>query len=182
MPELVLPDPRYQASCLAAMVEDPAVFAGWGTSPPDQLASATAFTGYVEELRAEAEDRGPGPEIVPQTVLWWVEGDELLARVGIRHRLNHRLRTYGGHVGYWVRPSARRRGHATAAFRAALGIAHGLGVDPALLTCDQDNVASRRVIEGAGGVLEQRLDQTRLYWVPTRPGGPTTTGSTVAPV
>lgn len=48
-------------------------------------------------------------------------------------------------------------------------MAHGLGIDPALLTCDHDNAISRRVIEHAGGRFEQCLGQKRIYWVPTRP-------------
>ena len=170
MPELVLPDLRYHASYLTAMAEDPATFARWGAPTTTVLRSPGAFAGYVASLRADTTDHAPRlADHVPQTVLWWVDGDELLARVGIRHRLTPSLRTFGGHIGYWVRPSARRRGHATAAFRASLAVAWGLGIDPALLTCDHDNVASRRVIEGAGGVFEQRLGEKRLYWVPTHP-------------
>lgn len=169
MPQLVQPHVRWHASCLAAMAEDPDTFSGWGTPVASRLRTPGAFAVWLAGLRADAESAPRPSDHVPQTVLWWVEGDELLARVGIRHRLNRRLRTYGGHIGYWVRPSARRRGHANAAFRAALGVAWRLGIEPALLTCDHDNLPSRRVIEGAGGVFEQRLGEKRLYWVPTRP-------------
>src|SRR5690242_3199976 len=85
-------------------------------------------------------------------MLWWVDGDEYLGRIAIRHRLTAQLRASGGHIGYDVRPSARRRGHATAMLRAALPVARALGVDSALVTCDAGNVASRRVIERNGGV------------------------------
>jgi predicted acetyltransferase len=43
----------------------------------------------------------------------------------------------------------------------------GLGVDPALVTCDQDNTGSILVIEAAGGVLEDVRGVKRRYWVPT---------------
>lgn len=66
-----------------------------------------------------------------------------------------------------MRPSARRRGHARAAFLAGLPYARRLGIDPALVTCDTDNVASRKIIEAAGGVFEQEFDGKLLYWVPT---------------
>lgn len=182
MPELVLPHVRYAASCLGAMTEDPATFAAWGAPPAARLQTPDACAAYVADLRAEEDDTSRAPDHVPQTVLWWVEGDELLARVGVRHRLNQRLRTHGGHIGYWVRPSARRRGHATAAFRAALAVAWRLGIDPALVTCDQGNLASRRVIESAGGVFEQRVADERLCWVPTSPRASPTAGSVDAPV
>ena len=185
-PGLVAPDVRYHRSFLAAMAEDRDYALAAGLDLPGLVAPA-AFARYVAALRADVEEASPRPALfVPQTVLWWVQDEEVLGRVGIRHQLNHRLRTFGGHIGYWVRPSARRRGHAGAAFRAALGVAHGLGIDPALLTCDHDNEASRRVIEGAGGRFEQCLGAKRLYWVPTRiralPVAPAGSGTPVAPV
>ncbi len=93
----------------------------------------------------------------------WVESTWLLAEVGgqivgrasIRHRLNDRLAFRGGHIGYAVRPVFRRRGYATEILRQSLVIARSYGVDRVLLTCDDDNVASRAVIEACGGVLEQ---------------------------
>jgi predicted acetyltransferase len=97
-----------------------------------------------------------------------VEGDEFLGRTSIRHRLTPALLEIGGHVGYDVRPSARRRGHATAMLQAALVVARDLGIDPALVTCDVDNVGSRTVIERNGGVLEDQRSGKLRFWVPTR--------------
>ena len=74
----------------------------------------------------------------------------------------------GGHIGYDVRPSARRRGHATAMLRGALIVARGLGIESALVTCSVDNVGSRTVIERNGGVLEDERAGKLRFWVPTR--------------
>ena len=104
---------------------------------------------------------------VPQTVLWWVAGDAYLGRVSIRHRLTPHLLHHGGNIGFEVRPSARRRGQATAMLAAALPLAARLGIDPARLDCDADNVASRRVIEANGGVLDEERDDDLFFWVPT---------------
>jgi predicted acetyltransferase len=83
--------------------------------------------------------------MVPQTTLWWVSGDAYLGRVDIR-------------------PSARHRGHATAVLAAALLVVRGLGIDPALFTCDQDNIG---VIEANGGVLADQRSGRLRYWVAT---------------
>ena len=88
-------------------------------------------------------------------------------RIAIRHVLNDFLLDVGGHIGYDVRPTRRREGHATAMLRAALPWALDLGIDPALVTCDDDNVGSIRVIEACGGVLEDVRGVKRRYWVPT---------------
>ncbi len=103
------------------------------------------------------------------TTLWWVEDAEFLARVTIRHELVGTLKTLGGHIGYWVRPSARRRQVGTQAFLASLPYAYGLGIDPVLVTCDEDNIGSRRIIESGGGRFENVIGIKRRYWVPTGP-------------
>jgi predicted acetyltransferase len=50
---------------------------------------------------------------------------------------------------------------------AVLPVARSLGVDQALLTCDEDNLASRRMIEANGGVLEDKSGGKVRYWIPT---------------
>lgn len=126
------------------------------------------FAAYVSRLRADALEESPRPEgHVPATTLWWADEEEYLGRLTIRHRLTARLRSVGGHIGYDVRPSARRRGHATAMLAAALPVARGLGIDRALLTCHEDNIGSRKTIEANGGVLDGEPDGMLRYWVPT---------------
>jgi predicted acetyltransferase len=126
------------------------------------------FASYVSRLRADALEESPRREgHVPGTTLWWVDDEEYLGRLTIRHRLTAHLREVGGHIGYDVRPSARRRGHATAMLAAALPVARRLGIDPALITCDEDNVASRKVIVANGGILEDTHSGKLRYWVPT---------------
>ena len=94
-------------------------------------------------------------------------GDEYLGRLSIRHRLTPHLLYFGGNIGFEVRPGARRRGHATAMLAAALPLAAALGIDPARVDCDAGNVASRRVIERNGGVLDEERDGSLYFWVPT---------------
>lgn len=131
-------------------------------------ATPDGFTRYVEWLLAQAHEDSPRPEgYVASTTLWWVEVDEYLGRIAIRHRLTPHLSEVGGHIGYDVRPSARRGGHATDMLGAALPVARSLGIESALLTCDVDNVASRKVIEKNGGILEDQRGDKLRFWVPT---------------
>ncbi|MYS21662.1 Predicted acetyltransferase [Streptomyces sp. DvalAA-14] len=180
MPQLVAPDARVHTSFLAAMAEFTAEGRGGARDDSmvgrdlrtwsDRWQDPAVFAEYVAGQRAAAEPDGPRPHgFVPCTNLWWTEGDVYLARIAVRHRLNDFLREYGGHIGYDVRPSARRRGHATAMLRAALPATAALGIDQALITCDTTNTASRKVIEACGGVFEDERGGKLRYWVPTAP-------------
>jgi predicted acetyltransferase len=134
----------------------------------DRWSQAPAFCEYIGWLRAQALEETPRPAgYVPATTLWWVSGDEYLGRLAIRHRLTPRLQDAGGHIGYDVRPSARRRGHATTMLAAALPVARGLGIDRALVTCDVGNTGSQKVIEANGGVMDYQRGGIPRYWVPT---------------
>jgi predicted acetyltransferase len=102
------------------------------------------------------------------TTWWWAHDDEFLGRIAVRHELTDGLRIFGGHIGYDVRPTARRAGHAMSMLRAVLPRARSLGVTPsALLTCDTTNLVSRKVIEANGGVLAEQDDGVCRYWAPT---------------
>jgi predicted acetyltransferase len=127
-----------------------------------------AFAAYLERSNAMSEAPLPAG-FVPQTTYWWVEDDTFLGRISVRHRLNDHLREVGGHIGYDMRPTARRRGHATAMLAAALPRAADLGIDKALITCDTGNIGSKRVIERNGGVFEDERHGKLRYWVPTAP-------------
>lgn len=133
-----------------------------------QWSGRDAFAAFVADLRADSLETTPRPPgTVACTTLWWTEGRNYLGRIAIRHRLTPRLEQVGGHIGYDVRPSARRRGHGTAMLAAALPVAAHLGISDALLTCDVVNAASRRVIEAKGGTLAGEGDGKLRYWVPT---------------
>jgi predicted acetyltransferase len=178
VPELSPPTVRVRCSFLTAMTEfqregrgsasDDSMIGNEIRGFGDSWSEPGEFARYVEWLRAKACEDTPRPEgYVPSTTLWWVDGDEYLGRIAVRHRLTPQLLEWGGHIGYDVRPSARRRGHATAMLRAALPVARDLGIESALVTCDVDNIASRRVIEHNGGVLDDQRGDKLRFWVPT---------------
>lgn len=108
---------------------------------------------------------------VPCTLLFGFVGPKIVGRVMIRHRLNEFLRNFGGHIGYGVVPSERRKGFGSQLLQESLPIAQTLGINNILVTCDSTNLPSRKIIEGAGGVFERiskqkiGLPDTRLYWI-----------------
>ena len=174
MAELVRPHVRYHRSFVAAMDE----FADEGRTGDhsmvgDDIAryastwrTTDGFAAYVDRLLLD-ESEPRQESFVECSSFFWVEGEEYLGRIAVRHRLNAWLREIGGHIGYDVRRTARGQGHATAMLRAVLPFCRELGIEQALVTCDVDNVASRRVIEKCGGVLEDERAGKLRFWVPT---------------
>ena len=169
MTELVRPDLRFHASWAAAVREfeaDGSTMHGGGLWDFDTAdLGPHALAPEVERLLAEAD---PATVLragwVHCTYFWIAEGDEFLGYLAIRHRLTDFLLELGGHIGYSVRPSRRRQGHASRALVLALGEARSLGIDRALVTCDHDNVPSRLTIERAGGVFEDRREDKVRFW------------------
>ncbi len=91
---------------------------------------------------------------MPETLLWYVEGDEFLGSISARHGLTPMLELWGGHVGYAVRPSAQGRGYASAMLAGMLDhIRETLPLERVTLTANTRNLASIRVIEKNGCVL-----------------------------
>ncbi|MEV5528020.1 GNAT family N-acetyltransferase [Streptomyces prunicolor] len=139
-------------------------------APEGDLGRPEVFSAWVEELHQQS-DRSValGEGRVHATHWWIVEDDSYLGAIDLRHYLNAFLLDVGGHIGYSIRPSARRRGLATWALGAVLLKAPAFGLGRVLVTCDDDNVGSARSIERNGGVLEDTRTTDagikRRYWI-----------------
>ena len=129
------------------------------------------FASYVTHLEGLRVSRGVAEGWVPATFLVAVDEGEIVGRVSVRHELNDYLAEYGGHLGYAVKSTHRRRGIATALLAAGLDELARLGVARALVTCDHDNRASVTIIERAGGQFERVAEgdpdgvAKRRYWI-----------------
>jgi len=177
VPELIAPDVRVQRSFLEAMAEFQLEGRGGpsdNTMIGDEIrefgaswSTPAGFAAFVAVLQAHARGEQVPDGFVACTTLWWVGEDEYLGRIAIRHELTARLLEVGGHIGYDIRPTARRRGHARAMLRAALPVARGIGIERALVTCDVENVASRKIIESCGGELADERSGKLRFWLPT---------------
>ncbi len=171
-PELITPTLRLQPAFLEARQEwGPGTHQdGAGLNAADEVDSADGFARWVARLRREADTTVPPAEGRVHCTYWWITEDgRYLGGISLRHTLNEFLLRAGGHIGYGIRPSARGRGLATWALRSVLPHARALGLDKVLVTCDDSNIASARVIEKGGGVLEDvrdtELGRTRRYWI-----------------
>jgi predicted acetyltransferase len=161
MAHLILPTTSVRASYLQGETET-AMEEG---SPTSWLEEAAAdFAGFVARRCGIRELWG-----VPVTELWFVDRPDYIGTVIIRHRLTPALAREGGHIGYHVVPRHRGRGHGIQMLAQAKPACQALGLTELLITCGEDNIGSRRVIEANGGVLEQIIDGEARYWLSTSP-------------
>lgn len=158
--ELVTPSESYRDTFLRALGEFRREGLPWHLAV-DLARVERDFASFVAEKLEDADRRTDG--FVPRTHRWAVADREVVGRLSIRHELSEALRVEGGHIGYDTVPSFRGRGVATEMLRQALPLARGLGLSEVLITCDDTNAASIRVIEKNGGALREMrvLDPSR---------------------
>lgn len=138
-----------------------------GTAALDRAESfAEWFSAVEDNRRAESVRSG----MVPATSFLAEDAaGSLVGMIQLRHCLNDYLLHFGGHIGYSVRPSQRRKGYATEMLRLVLEEARRLGLKQVLVTCDAANEASRRTIRTNGGVLDDAIAEgarlTQRYWI-----------------
>jgi predicted acetyltransferase len=129
------------------------------------------FESYMAQIERFRRGVALQPRLVPSSEFWLVKGRRILGRISVRHRLNANLEIEGGHIGYDVRPSERRKGYGSLMLKLALEEARKMGLKRVLITCDTDNIASAKIIEKNGGIFEghdispMSGKQLNQYWV-----------------
>ncbi len=168
MARLEKPSERWQASFLAAVEE----FESEGRAARLDLAELRRdFPAFVCRIIGYSRGEGLPEGYVPSTDYWLIDGNEFIGRVSIRHELTDGLRKIGGHIGYEIRPSKRCMGYGTQILALALPKARQFGLTRVLLTCDEDNIGSKKIIESNGGILEDAIEvegytpRVLRYWI-----------------
>lgn len=126
------------------------------------------------EINKQMENPETVPaHLVPATQYAYVRKSDgrIVGMIQIRHELNEYLSNFGGHIGYSVRPSERRRGYAGRMLADFLPVCRRMGLSRVLVTCLSGNEASRRTILKNGGVYEKTAFEPDLkanlerYWI-----------------
>ena len=114
-----------------------------------------------------AIDNGWVPSSV--SLVYRLDDNKLVGILDMRHELNEVLLDIGGHIGYSVRKSERLKGYGTHILNTAKEGAKELQIEQLLVTCDARNIASKKVIQNAGGVLENihtyEGKDIERYWI-----------------
>lgn len=153
MPILIEPNITYKDSFLDAVVEYQAE--GQQNYIDLDIPSLRGdFSSYITKHDNWSKGIDLPEGYVAQTTYWLVEADLFIGEVRIRHKLNDALRNVGGHIGYDIRPTQRRKGYGKLILSLGLQKAKELGIDSILITCDVNNIGSNKIIKANGGKLD----------------------------
>ncbi|MBT3538735.1 GNAT family N-acetyltransferase [Candidatus Parcubacteria bacterium] len=121
----------------------------------------TNFKAYLTRVQNYENGINLAKGIVPASTFWLIDNDEFIGGVSFRHKLNKNLKEYGGHIGYSIRPSKRKKGYGTKMLALTLKRVKRFGLKKVMISCDHDNIASQKIIKGNGGIL-QEIVKTKL--------------------
>lgn len=165
--ELIYPNEKYLKSYEEAFNEQKRLCPNEGGMCPPSLILETAYK-FRNGINIP---KG----LLPRTILWLIDNDEFIGFVDIRHGLDDILMNRGGHIGYLIKYTKRRQGYGYKQFELALEyIKKTFNFDKLLVTCDDDNIPSIKIIERYGGKLSDKIENilddgkkiiTRRYWI-----------------
>ena len=168
--QLIHPSVRYEAQIIAYKNEFP--YSPNGIEGSSQLMFADSVEQWLEQIENNRHWETVQDTYMPAEQYIAVDDDQsIVGMLNFRKELNDYLLNYIGHIGYSVAPSRRLQGFGTKILKLALEEAKEYGLQQVLVTCTDDNIASAKVIENNGGVLEdKRVDPgdqklTRRYWI-----------------
>jgi len=129
------------------------------------------FQGMIRFLFDSEKGENLPENWVPDSTYWLInENRKVIGAVNIRHRLNDKLVNSGGHIGYGIRPSERRKGYATKLLSLSLEKAKELGIQKVLVVCDEGNKGSEKTIMTNSGVrdmdfIEEDGNIVKRFWI-----------------
>lgn len=130
-----------------------------GSGSLDSFLKESTYEVWLDKLIRYMDIANLPESKVPALTYFFVreEDDKIVGMINIRLALNDFLRTEGGHIGYSVRPTERRKHYGTEMLNAALKVCDVIGIKEVLISCDKSNPASAGVIKNCGGILKSEF-------------------------
>ena len=170
--ELIEPSVQYGTSYWEALQEYLRTDVGDGAPNfIEEIGSPSTVEEYIQLRRDHAKGKRLPDGWIPNSTYWLVDSRTFLGEVNLRHELTDHLRRIGGHIGYWISPFQRKKGYGKEILKRVLEKAKARDFKKVLITCDESNEASIKIIESNGGVFEKNehvaegKPKKHLYWI-----------------
>ena len=130
-----------------------------GAGSLDMYFKEYSYEQWIKKVIADLDIANIAPGRVPALTYFYLreDDDKVIGMINIRLALNDYLRKEGGHIGYSIRPSERRKGYGSLMLKEALEFCKIIGLNKVLITCDKSNKASAGVIKSCNGQLEEEF-------------------------
>ena len=135
------------------------------------LNNFSSIEDWLEELKRRSSEATVPEGLVPSSTYLGVreKDNHIIGMIDIRHYLNEYLTQVGGNIGYSVRKSERNKGYAKQMLKLALEKCKELKIKKVLITCDEDNIASEKVILSANAKFEDIRciddENKKRFWI-----------------
>ena len=145
--------------------------AGYRINPTAIRPKGMDYINWLRNLETYKSSETCPSQFSPSETYFLVNNyNKIFGAITIRHYLDEELLKFGGHIGYGISPSERRKGYAKVMLRLALKNCINLGMKQVLITCNKGNIASAKTIISNGGVFENELIEdngniVQRYWV-----------------
>lgn len=153
--------------------ENPDIWAGYSS-----MNKYERYEDWLEKLENDMDFENIKPGRVPASTYFLVRktDNRILGIINIRYEFNKYLENYGGHIGYSIRPTERRKGYGHKQLLLGLEKCLEISINNVLVTCRENNIGSAKVIESCGGIYEdtrfckEENDNLKRYWIDIEKG------------
>jgi len=134
-----------------------------GSGGLDRFLRESTYEEWLVKIRKDIDIANVEKPRVPALTYFYVseEDDRIVGMINIRLALSDFLREEGGHIGYSVRPTERRKHYATDMLKAGVEVLNTIGINEVLVSCDKENLASSGTILNNGGrLIKEKYSET----------------------
>lgn len=145
-----------------------------GTGGLKDCLNGISYEEWLDDvIKTQEQEYAESKNLVPATTFFTIrESDnKIIGMVNLRHYLNEYLQNFGGHIGYGIRPTERKKGYAKIQLYLTLIEAKKLGIDNVMVDCINTNIGSEKTILALGGKFDREVYEKNKnkvlnnYWI-----------------
>ena len=92
---------------------------------------------------------------IPYSTFWLVNDEKKVFGI---IRIRHKSIPVHGNIGYDVPPRYRNKGYGTKLLELSLSRAKGIGLNNIILTCEEGNIFSEKIIRSSNGIFLNKIN------------------------